>query len=172
MLWSISTWVYNMLFLPQRAIWTRHNQKPVVMFLGWINTYVAACRNSPDGRYLHWFINRMQWTTIMNSTSTNCSSTNCCDELNICHLIEELLSVGYWFAKTSGQVINHSSLLKYQLEYTVFYLHDLLDIVTSQISRWRKCQGKSEFATLCIYRIFRGESGYKLLKWLYKITCY
>jgi len=42
MLWSISTWVYIMLFLPQHAIWTRQNQKPVVMFLGWSNTYVAA----------------------------------------------------------------------------------------------------------------------------------
>jgi hypothetical protein len=116
----------------------------------------------------------------MNSTSTRCSSNNCCDELNICtkvaqsvgHLIEELQSVGHWFAKTSGQVIDHSSLLKYQFEYKVFYLHDLLYIVNSQISRWRKCQGKSEYATLWIYRILRDESGYKQLKWLYKMTCY
>ncbi len=167
-----------MLFLPQRAIWT--NQKPVVIFLVWSNTYAAAAETHWMGYYLHWFINRMQRTTIMNSTSTRCSSNNCCDELNICtkvaqsvgHLIEELQSVGHWFAKTSGQVIDHSSLLKYQFEYKVFYLHDLLYIVNSQISRWRKCQGKSEYATLWIYRILRDESGYKQLKWLYKMTCY
>jgi hypothetical protein len=110
-----------MLFLPHRAIWTRQNQKPVVMFLVWSNTYVAAAETHWKGYYLHWFINRMQRTTIMNSTSTKCSSNNCCDELNVCtkvaqsvgHLIEELQSVGHWFAKTSGQVIDHSSLLKY-----------------------------------------------------------